>query len=968
MATVTTTPTTANSAATDRALNERLDDLRRRWLTVGTLNAAVCAVLAFAGLLLFAAWLDLLWELSSQARWLCGRLSIVFGVVMAIVVVWNSHRAGNRRTLAHRMDDVGATGGEILSALDLMTQPAQKSDLSRGLSAMAVERAGSVSQGVPLWQVVPLRRTKLACAALLLTTVVVAAVGLFAPDLANSQWLRFTDPYGDHPPYSSVTWSVEPQGTKVVYGTGVDIYATGKGPAVDAAHLVLVYGDDGKSGVGSRDMNNSGDGAAAAEQDKAKQPVEPRTEELPMFREADGRWRAVLVRVVEPASYYVRSGRSRSTKYQMGVITVPRLEEVRFRVTPPAYTQLGPYEGPLPEGGLSGLPGAKVEVWARSNRPLAGGSLVVEGEGERQEINMRPTDGESEKVVAEFEIQHAGKFRLHITDVDGQSSQESFGGAIHVLEDHRPFVRMMQPRARSFSTPNIMLPIVMAAEDDYGISRLEIYRSLNNSRALPQDTKISGFPRRTDERLGMPLSTYGLEPGDEIRLYARVEDNDPTAAKGSESDFVTVRIISEEDYDRMRRRREGLRSLLSKYREVQRRLANLAEAKKSLLKKMKQLKKDNKPVSKELRNEMRQVSDAIRKEIEAMRRLTKQSSQLDLEKSLTERLRRLTRKLEKQANRLNDLANDMKMSQEDLEAALEEMVNDLEDERRAYEERVMVPIETLEKIYPLIENQAVFIQVVRRQRALERRLQALRGLENVDDPTLKRRMRDYEDEQARIRDMLVQLLDDLDNQVTELPEDEELDLLRESTIQFVEDVRASGAIEAMSEAELALTEFAGTKAHEKAKEAADILEEFVDKSRRLAVSGAGLAKLRFQPGVGGGGDELGDTIEQLLAGLGLLPGQQGSGGGFSQRRSAMDKVGLYGDNPRQDDSREGDGSGESDAAAASRQLVTSDDARTNSVGPGGKLRAAGKGNAEVPVRYRRRVGAYFRRIADDLGE
>lgn len=964
MATVSTSP---ERAEIDLALQQRLGDLRRRWLTVGTLNAVVCGLLAAGAVLLFAAWLDLLWELSSDMRWLSVRLAVAAGALTIVAVVWFSHRAGNRRALARRMDTAGETGGQILSALDLIQYPVRSSELSRGLSAMAVERAGMVSQEVPGWKVVPLRRTKIACAVFVVTAVVVAAIRLFMPELAQAQWLRFSDPYGDHPPYSSISWSIDPGDTEVVYASGLDIYATTEGPAVDQAHLVLEYDEAAVTDAGQGELR--ADDSTPPRDEAGEGDSDERIEELPMFREADGRWRAVLVRVTEPATYYVRSGRARSVKHRIGVITVPRLEEVRFRVTPPSYTQLGPYEGPLPEGGLSGLPGAHVEVFAKSNRPLAGGTLIIEGEGQRREIALQPSESESAEVTTEFEIQQAGKFKLHVVDVQGQSSRESFGGAIHLLDDHRPFVRMMQPRSRSYATPNIRLPVVMSAEDDYGISRLAVFRSLNDSRALPQDAGVSGFPRRTDERLAMPLSTYGLEPGDQIKLYGRVEDNDPLQTKGSESDIVTVIIISEEDYNRMLQRREGLRSLLSKYREAQRRMANLTEAKKGLRKKMKELKKEGKEIPEELREELRRVSDQFRDEIEQLQRLTKNETSLDLEKSLAERLKRLTRKLEKQASRMKDLADDMKMTRQDMESALEEMLSDLEEERKAYEEQVMLPLDMLERVYPMIEDQARFIQLVRRQRALERRLVSLKGRDKEDDPAIKRRMRDFEDEQARIREGLVQLLDDIDNHVTELPEDEALDLLRESAIEFVEQVRSSGAIEAMSEAELALTEFSGTRGYAKAKEAAEILEQFVSKAQQMAGQGAAACKLKFAPGLGG--IELGETIEQLLAGLGLLPGQMGAGGsgsGYSQRRSSLDNVGLYGNNPRRDDAREGSGSGESDAAAAARRLATDDDARTSNIGPDGELRASGGGEADVPVRYRRRVGAYFRRIADDLGE
>ena len=65
---------------------------------------------------------------------------------------------------------------------------------------------------------------------------------------------------------------------------------------------------------------------------------------------------------------------------------------------------------------------------------------------------------------------------------------------------------------------------------------------------------------------------YGLDPGDVIKLFARVEDNDPAGFKGAETPIVTVQIISQEDFERMQQMREGLEALLSKYRQADRRL------------------------------------------------------------------------------------------------------------------------------------------------------------------------------------------------------------------------------------------------------------------------------------------------------------------------------------------------------------------------------------------------------------
>ena len=71
-----------------------------------------------------------------------------------------------------------------------------------------------------------------------------------------------------------------------------------------------------------------------------------------------------------------------------------------------------------------------------------------------------------------------------------------------------------------------------------------------------------------------------------IKLFARVEDNDPTGPKASESPVVVVRIISQSEFERMLRVRQGMEVLMSKYRQAERRLESLAGSRRRLRKKL----------------------------------------------------------------------------------------------------------------------------------------------------------------------------------------------------------------------------------------------------------------------------------------------------------------------------------------------------------------------------------------------
>ena len=107
----------------------------------------------------------------------------------------------------------------------------------------------------------------------------------------------------------------------------------------------------------------------------------------------------------------------------------------------------------------------------------------------------------------------------------------------------------------SLATPTATIPVTLSAEDDYGIASVQLFRSLNDSRPLPMSPRLAAaVSRRLSTTVELPLAAYGLEPGDVIKLFARVEDNDPAGGKGSESPVVVLNIVSQQDFDRMLRR------------------------------------------------------------------------------------------------------------------------------------------------------------------------------------------------------------------------------------------------------------------------------------------------------------------------------------------------------------------------------------------------------------------------------
>ena len=130
------------------------------------------------------------------------------------------------------------------------------------------------------------------------------------------------------------------------------------------------------------------------------------------------------------------------------------------------------------------------------------------------------------------------------------------------------------------------------------------------------------------------------------------------------------------------------------------------------------------------------------------------------------------------------------------------------------------------------------------------------------------------------------------------------------------------------------------------------------------------ACLGFQPKLAKG---MGNTVDQLLGaqGLGMKPGMgMGGGGGYSARRSTLANVGLYGNLPRMSraaSARTGQGKADRGGATRSDGDPSGLDNPTGYLSSG-RLKAAGESGAHVPAQYRTKVGQYFQRVADELGE
>lgn len=939
-----------------RLLAARLDELRRNRLVIAAISAAAWAIATGLSTMLICAWIDLVFALPSAARalsWL-----VAFGLSGFVIYRLNSaaKRSSDNHKLAGMLDESSGSGGEIRTGIDLTQVARAKGEptLTNQLAEIAVDKAYRLSHKIESTNVARPESVVTSWLSLCGLLSIAAVVAALVPRMAVAEAKRFFDPFGDHAPYSVYTFDLQLEKTEVLYGDDLEVNATVEGPAIEQLQLVLMPPADARK-------------AAIAD-------TEP-LDVLPMFPDAEGGWHVSVAAIKEPFDMFLRIRNDRSDVQSINVITVPEIENVEVEVTQPLYTGQPPMIGGVPQDGIKGLPGTEVTVTVTSNRPLRNGRLQLSQDGENQAITMDVDPGNMQRVTGSFVLTTNGSAEITITDEAGQQSRSPFRIPLKQLKDLSPLVRMLQPRTMSFATPDAALPIAVSAEDDYGIQRCQLFRSLNNSSFLDTDLPMpAGRNHRLQTGTQLPLAKYDLQPGDIIRLFARVEDNDPLSphapvGKGAESRIVTVQIISQDEFEQAQVRRAGMQEMMNRFQQAKRRLERLASEMQDLQKQLAEADPDS-DVAKELQEKMKKLAEQMKKDADALEELSKRPLPIEIDETLSPQLKEMAERLRKAAEQMQQTAG-QKQSNKQAAEQMQKQLDALKQEQKRHQEQAMQPLERMQQILPLKQAEGEFMQLVQRQRDIADRLSSLKESANADDPETRARLREFEDQQNAVRKQLTDLLDRIEEQANGLPDDdEELAELKQTALEFASAVRSSEADSEMIAAEQALNEFTASQGHKRADKAAEILESFISQCKGMGGKCNGACKPKFNPSLS---QCMSNSLSQL-AGTGQQQGGTGMGaagqGGNSSQMSNSANVGMYGGVPTFNQTTSGMGESESDNVGGVFRdpYAEGEDGGASGFNAGQTNSVFGGGSWGVPAQYRRQAGRYLQQLAEELDE
>jgi hypothetical protein len=467
-------------------------------------------------------------------------------LVAAALIAWRLRPPLLRiaRLLEERNPALGSKLVNILQ-LDAATGHGESAGLTRALARRAVEDA---SGALDLPALPPLAREPrlpertrwLAGAAGLL-----GLLTIFGGPAVRTEWLRYLDPYGDHPPFSltRLEFLKPAPADHVLYGGGFTVLARATGHQPKELFLSARPAD--------------GSGPALT---------------LPMAARGDGTFVARLDHIVHPLELtaHTADGGSRSQRRVLALILVPQLEAALVRLIPPAYTGQKTREMPYRFTGLQVLEGSEIGFAVTSNRPLGSGDVMLEtGAGEPARFPLAPApEGPPDTARAALVASLSGRLTFSLTDSQGHAAAEHPTATLTVTRDQPPAIALATPEEDALVVENLSIPVAVDASDDYGLRSVRLHFGVND-RFTALDPVAFERPDVRRHRLEhqLDLAKLGAVAGDRVTVFAEAIDTRPDP-QVTRTATRRLAVITEADYNKRLREQADVALIAGKYEDL----------------------------------------------------------------------------------------------------------------------------------------------------------------------------------------------------------------------------------------------------------------------------------------------------------------------------------------------------------------------------------------------------------------
>lgn len=518
-----------NLSAELQSVQAALDNLRRLQRKTELIAAVIVGSSIGLAIWILGIAVETIWHLSSPGRWL---VLIILGLCSFIVLFLLRRRLTSDKRLRVGLEseeywalEVGRFAAEtirdrLLNALQVNRRRENARDpQSEELARLALLQAAAELPAVDAEQVVDRRSFKLAAyptsGTVILTVILLilfsnpfylAAGRLFSPNV------EYTAP----PPF---ILSVEPAGGWGYRNEPVVFNIQALGAAPSEAGFYYRYAGG-----------------------------ETQTE---VVRLTDGKGSLSFSGFPNTFFYSIRRDEVKTPEYKFEVVIRPQVAELHYKVHPPRYTGRPTVVGRENVGDVEALPGSTLELKVRANKPLAEAWMQYLAAGlDSSRLDSLPMKAQGNSAEIQLRLQREGSYAVRLVDKDGHPDIDPVRYNIRLLIDETPSVRIVFPEGDVVLGEDMILPLAVEADDDYGLGKIVLeYQNLADSivstLTLPLKTVNA---RSVNVEYLWQLGSLALMPGDVLEYWAATYDNDDVRGpKRAASERRLVRLPTFEE-------------------------------------------------------------------------------------------------------------------------------------------------------------------------------------------------------------------------------------------------------------------------------------------------------------------------------------------------------------------------------------------------------------------------------------
>ncbi|MFZ5516287.1 MAG: DUF4175 family protein [Candidatus Zhuqueibacterota bacterium] len=301
--------------------------------------------------------------------------------------------------------------------------------------------------------------------------------------------------------------------------------------------------------------------------------------------DAENQFRYQIDHVQDSTEYFFEEADVRSSTYLISVVELPLVRYLQIKVTPPRYSQLPEKLMEENLGDINCLKGSRIELSLHSNKALAKAWIQFDDQTQAQ------LDVRSSRATGIFTVIHDGSYTIQLIDQFEMANKDPIEYRISVIDDIFPSVVISSPGQDVDITEEMMLPLTIEAEDDFGFTRMNLAYQLIKQDVVNFDSSVHYVPIQFDaqshekivQSYNWNLSSFHLFPGDMVRYYVEVYDNDnisgPKKAKSATytARFPTLEEIFTEVNSEQAETYEGFEGVYEKSKELKQNIDKIVE-------------------------------------------------------------------------------------------------------------------------------------------------------------------------------------------------------------------------------------------------------------------------------------------------------------------------------------------------------------------------------------------------------